>query len=429
VALHVYSEIGRLREVLVHAPGPEVDSMPPSMITELLFDDIIYGPRAREEHRRFRAVMKRLGVLVRDTQALLGEALEAGRDRIPALLEDIDRLERLEPEVTEQLRGLAPAALTEALVHGVPAPPAEAEPDYLFALRPLSNFLFTRDAQVVLGEGVLIGGMSRRARQREPLLSRFVFENHPDFKGTTIHADFLRGWIRSVSGNVTPTLEGGDLLLCENPRGDLVVVAGISERTMERALDRLVVVLRGVPRCRQLIMVPMPRLRSAMHLDTLFTRISRDECLVYGPMILPEGPETLSVVRIDLGRPDDWGVRRPSLLEALSEAGIELEPICCGGTEDYIQQAREQWTDGANSFALAPGVVMLYGRNEATARELEKHGYRTVAVSDMEFSRDGRCLYNFEKNAKYAILVDGEELSRARGGPRCMTMPLARDEL
>ncbi len=120
---------------------------------------------------------------------------------------------------------------------------------------------------------------------------------------------------------------------------------------------------------------------------------------------------------------------RPSLLEALARTGLTLEPICCGGRGDYIQQTREQWTDGANSFALRPGVVMLYARNAATAAELDKAGYHVVGVDDMEFSAAGECLYDFAPGKKYVILVAGHELSRARGGPRCMTMPLVREAL
>ena len=422
--LSVFSEIGRLREVLVHAPGPEVDNMPPALMKQLLFDDIIYGPRAREEHKRFRSVLEALGVKVYDVQNLLRETLEKEKDEIPSFVKEIELLEDLDPTTVAELETMAPDALSLALVQGLPARSEDMAPDYLFRFSPVPNLLFSRDAQIVMGDGVVISAMSRRARQREPLLSRFVFQNHPRLAASKIYADFLfrrpgPTWHQSV----TPTLEGGDVMVFKEG----VVLVGVSERTMEPAVDVLAEKLRPLDAFHTLIMVSMPRKRSAMHLDTIFTRISEDECLVYGPMILPGGPEPLSVISIDLRQSDDWGRRRPSLLDALKRVGIDLKPIYCGGRDDYIQQAREQWTDGANSFAVSPGVVMLYARNQATALELARNGYEIVSVADMDFSEEGRCLFSFARDKRYIILLSGEELSRARGGPRCMAMPFARD--
>jgi arginine deiminase len=424
LSLNVYSEIGRLREVLVHAPGAEVDNMPPSMMSELLFDDIIYGPHAREEHARFRAIMERLGAEVLDTQRLLEEAIAAAPEQVPALLSQVGQLAGLGEATLEELRGMAPRELAQTLVEGLQGRRDDKRSDSLFRLPPIPNLLFSRDSQVVLGEGVIISAMRRTARQREPLLSRFLFGSHPRFHNDEVLFDFSeldpgQPWQQSS----LPTLEGGDIMMFQEG----VVIAGISERTMELAVDLLAQRLRAYEAFRTLILVPMPRMRSAMHLDTIFTRVSRDQCLVYPPMVLPGSRETLSVISIDLRKPDDWGSRRPCLLDALQLAGVDLKPICCGGVDDYIQQAREQWTDGANSFAVSPGVLMLYSRNAATAEEFSKHGYDVVSASEMEFSQEGCCLYEFVEGKKYAILVAGGELSRARGGPRCMTMPLRRD--
>jgi arginine deiminase len=238
--------------------------------------------------------------------------------------------------------------------------------------------------------------------------------------------DFTMPLPRSaVPYTVAPTLEGGDVLVFHEG----VVLIGLSERTMEPAADRLVAALREQGQFRAVVLVNMPATRNAMHLDTIFTRASKDECLVYAPMICEGSPETVSAVAIDLQDDHHHGVRFPSLLSALRALGVDLNPLYCGGRTSYVQQAREQWTDGANCFALRPGVVLLYERNRATARELADHGYEVVEVSKLPFDEDGTCLRSFSPRQKYALLLEGHELSRARGGPRCMTMPLRRGPL
>jgi arginine deiminase len=169
-------------------------------------------------------------------------------------------------------------------------------------------------------------------------------------------------------------------------------------------------------------MVLMPKKRSAMHLDTIFTRISEDECLVYPPYFLEGSRELLNVTRIDLRHPELRMSTQPSLLRSLRAVGIDLQPISCGG-DDPIMQQREQWTDGANAFCLAPGVITSYGRNIATAVALDRAGYRVVSAAEVL----GEAGPNLLDGRKYLIQIEAGELSRARGGPRCMTMPLSRE--
>lgn len=426
MSVSVFSEIGPLRKVMVHAPGPEVDCMHPETMHELLFDDIIYGDRSRHEHQRFRAVMRAFGIEVVDSADLLAQALAATPQCIPGLLADLQALEGLGPEAMEELSGMGPAALRDALIQGRAPHAGLGAQDPLLRVSPgpIPNLLFSRDAVISLGDGVVVGSMHARARQREPLLVRTIFKHHPDFVGTRFVADFsARRSNPTHPFAAAATVEGGDVLVLREG----IVLCGSSQRTMEHTVDRLVNRLRSEGTFKALIMLQMPSVRHAMHLDTIFTRTSESECLVYAPMIVEGGLQTISAITIDLQNSDDHGRRHPSLLAALRNLGVDLEPIYCGGRRSFVQQAREQWTDGANSFALAPGVILLYGRNLATADELARAGYRLVKVGDLPFDADGSCLEVFDPSKKTAILVEGNELSRARGGPRCMTMPLWRD--
>jgi arginine deiminase len=173
------------------------------------------------------------------------------------------------------------------------------------------------------------------------------------------------------------------------------------------------------------IVVEMPKQRSFMHLDTVFTFTSRNECLIYPPVILPGGGQAAKVTKIDLTKRHVGTTEQKSLLGTLKKLKFDLEPIYCGGPR-AVDQQREQWTDGANAFALAPGIVLLYERNVRTADELAAHGYHIVYEDDLLL---GRVELELWTDKKYALQIQGNELSRARGGPRCMTMPLDREDL
>lgn len=426
MTLQVFSEIGHLREVMTHRPGLEVDRMPPAMMEELLFDDILSGEGARAEHGVFTRAIEAFGARNHDFQQLLEVALAVDEGATETLVREIARRENLIEPLRRQLASMPPEALAEALVAGVVAPAERMTLEHFFDLRPLPNLLMSRDAQAALGHGVIISSMKRLARGREPLLSRFVFTHHPDLCAAPRHFDFdseASGADAPRFGNLS--LEGGDVLMLDEG----VVAVGISERTMEPAIDLLAGRLRGLENFHRLIMVRMPGSRSQMHLDTIFTRISANECLVYPPMFEKGYAETLSVVSIDLNaRTPDLGRRHASFFDACIDAGLELEPIACGGPDNYIQQTREQWTDGANSFALAPGLILLYARNTATLEELDRHGYQAVPASD--FADDPEPVRRrLEGGGKTVLTLPSSELSRARGGPRCMTMPMVRDRL
>jgi arginine deiminase len=417
--LNVTSEIGRLKKVLVHLPGEEIDVMIPSMMEELLFDDILFGQLAREEHRRFQQVIHYVADEVIDLQHLLEETLRDPDIRRTIALDFARRL-KLRKKLTEVVCSLDSTRLAEILVVGLPSDDGRK-----FDIAPVPNIFFMRDPQIVLGDGVVISSMATRARDRESLLSHYVFRYHPDFSPNDLFwMDFFEEpWPRTKAGvKRRPHIEGGDVLV---PRRDLLLV-GVTERTNRAGVEHLAKSLKesnaGV---ESIIVVDIPRRRSFMHLDTVFTIINTSECLLFSPVMMPGNKESATIYKLDLTRRELTYSEQDSMLGALSREGLDLEPICCGGSR-VIDQQREQWTDGANAFTLSPGVIIMYERNVRTADELNRNGYLIVSEDDLLL---GRTELERWRERKYAILIRGHELSRARGGPRCMTMPLEREDL
>jgi arginine deiminase len=430
--LHVTSETGKLDAVLVHLPGKEIDRMVPSMMDELLFDDILYGDGAREEHRRFQQILRTAWkedadtVEVLDIQDLLEEILTDPQTKEEVLADLALKLQIPETamrKIWEASAEEAAAMLIEGIVReeGYISDRLET----LYVLPPLPNCFFMRDPQIVLGDRVILGSMATSARLREPLLSGYAFQYSKRFerpKDFFVFREFSSDFTRLSTAASRPSLEGGDILI---PREDILLI-GISERTSKATVEHLAASLKeGRLGIKKIFTVEIPARRSYMHLDTVFTMINRDECLCYAPMIVKGGPEEADVYQVSLTGREITYTSKGSLLEVLKENGIDLKPVACGGS-DAIHQQREQWTDGANAFALAPGVIICYERNVRTAEELSRQGYKIVYEDDILMGREELELWT---DKKYAIQIAGPELSRARGGPRCMTMPLSRKDL
>ena len=405
----VASEVGRLTAVLVHDPGNELCAVTPENREAYLYDDIVTLERAQLEHRRFVAVLERFAE-VYHVGASLAEMLERpeARQRLVSRMLDVVPSEPLARRLFE----LPANELVPLLIEGSveePGPIAKALNETGYDLPPLPNLYFTRDVGVVINEQVVISAMRHGVRWSEELLVKALFEHHPAFAHDGILYDGTEERRHGYS------LEGGDV----HPlRADLMVL-GFSERSSPAALDHLCELVFARGRVSDVVVVVLPQAPTAVHLDMVFTQVDRELCVVYPPHFV--GPERLPVLHRRKGRA---AVREmPNFFAALRAVGLPLEPILVGGQHRVVQD-REQWASACNFFTVRPGVAIGYARNEATLAEMASAGFRIVAAADV---LSGTAEVRADERA--VITVDSSELVRGGGGPRCMTLPLARESL
>ncbi len=427
--LRVTSEIGRLRRVLVHEPGPEVDRMVPAMMEELLFDDILFGDGARDEHRRFRRLLQLVGVEVLEARDLLEETLADEPWRAtgcwsfsPPEAAARAAIAGSRASSADDLRrgpGRGPAAADLARAASTSAD--------LFELPPLPNWCFQRDPQIVLGDGVVISAMATPARWREGLLARPCSASTRLCAARRVLLDPLASGPRRHSPARPPPAapRGRRRARAVARRGRGRLVRAHQPRSAIELLAEALARREDGPRWLEIVRAPAaPRLHAPRH---GLHPVDRDAGLVFPPGDLrPTAPRQPRSTRSTSTPTTRRRVHRGDLLAALAARGLDLEPIPCGGG-DPIAQQREQWTDGANAFALAPGVITLYDRNLATAEELDRA--RLPASSTPRTCCSAARRSTSTEPGRVCILLPTHEISRARGGPHCLTHPLVRDDL
>jgi arginine deiminase len=393
------SEVGALRVAILHRPGAELRRLTPRNNDDLLFDGLPWVARAQEEHDAFAELLRSRGIEVLLLSDLLTEALGSGAARMQGITAAVDapRLGLpLAQELSAYLRGLDPARLAHVLMAGMTFAelPSDAGADDSlvrrmnhdtdYVIEPLPNLVFTRDSSIWVGPRIVIPSLALPARVREASLTDLIYAHHPRFTG-----------VRRAYESRTAPVEGGDVLLLAPG----VVAVGVGERTTPAGAEALARSLFDDDLASTVLAVPLAQQRAQMHLDTVCTMVDTDAVVMYANVV-----DTLSAFTI-ARTPDGVKIsdEAPFVDAAAAAMGIDKLRVIDSGLDPIVAE-REQWDDGNNTLALAPGVVVAYERNVRTNARLEDAGIEVLTIA-------------------------ASELGTGRGGPRCMCCPAARDPL
>ncbi|HHU6751020.1 TPA: arginine deiminase [Staphylococcus pseudintermedius] len=406
--IQVNSEIGTLKTVLLKRPGKELENLVPDHLSGLLFDDIPYLKVAQEEHDKFAQVLRDEGVEVVYLEQLAAEAIadKAVREQFidDILAESQKTVLGHEKEIKALFETLSDQELVDKIMAGVRKEEIQLEMNHLveymddrypFYLDPMPNLYFTRDPQASIGRGMTINRMYWRARRRESIFMTYILAHHPRFKDADVPV-----WL---DRNAPFNIEGGDELILSKE----VLAIGISERTSAQAIERLArqILFDDQSTFTKVLAIEIPNSRSFMHLDTVFTMIDYDKFTMHAAIFKEENQMNIFTIEKDETKHDIRISHSSQLKQALEDAlhvdHIQFIPT---GNGDAIDGAREQWNDGSNTLTIRPGVVVTYDRNYVSNQLLREHGVKVIEIT-------------------------GSELVRGRGGPRCMSQPLYREDI
>lgn len=412
IQFNINSEIGRLKAVLIHEPGPEVENMSPATAERALYSDILNLSVASREYTQFKSILKKF-TTVFEIKELLRSVIvipEAKNQFISDLVAYSDN-----NLLADQLMKLSDHEFCTQIIEGVPFIQKSLR-NFLnkdrYLISPLHNAFFTRDSSFIIGNTAYIGNMAKNIREPEAILLNILLRYTQDFKGNVEKLSAPHKLDKQYS-----TVEGGDILVVAND----VLLVGIGSRSSARGIDDLINQILSKNDLHYIVVQELPdQPESFIHLDMVFTLLSEDECMIYKPLLIEESKyhTVLMTIKNRIVKRIEY---TDNILTGLKKAGHDLKPISCGGSELLLQE-REQWHSGANFLAIDPGKIIGYGRNTHTSEELSKYGYEIKKAEDLIKSD-----MSIDDMGKTLITIDGSELSRGGGGARCMSMPLTRD--
>jgi len=411
----VFSEVDKLEAVLVHSPGPEVANVTPMIAQKALYSDILNYKIASEQHESMCQVLEKF-TKVYQIKDLLIDILQDDQVKYKLVYKVCENENVF--HLKDYLLEMNPQMLATELIEGVLIR-RDSLTNYLskekYSLAPLHNFFYTRDASVTVGNSILPCHMANKIRDREALIMSAIFRFHPHLD-TELFAG--NSTLESKDGLY---YEGGDILIARND----IMLIGLGPRTTSTGIDSIVNTIKmRKNKPFHIIVQELPeKPESFIHLDMAFTFLDHDKVMTFDPVIKESsryGTYHIHIENGDVKRIHEVG----GLVSGLKDLGMEVEPLKCGGDNDLSISEREQWHSGTNFFAVGPGQVIGYGRNQYTIEEMNKHGFEVIHARELLSGEK-----EAPKDGKFVVTIEGSELARGGGGARCMTMPIKRSYL